>query len=117
MIPSGWKNAVLTYGTNPTTTPEVDLEGAYEFLTVIIPTLNATSTTTVHISDVSGGTFTALHMFDTNAVGDFAQITDDSTTTTKVITFRIGGAQFIKVVLGSSQSGNLTFKVLGYNRG
>ena len=115
MIPSGWKDAVITFGTDPNNSAEVDLEGAYEYLTVIIPTLSNASTTTVHISDASGGTFVALYMFDTNAVGDFAQITDDLTTT-KALTFRIGGTQYIKVVCADNQSANTTFKLRGFNR-
>ena len=116
MLSSAWKTAVITFGTDPNNSAEVDLDGAYEFLIVIIPTLSNASTTTVHISDVSGGTFVALYMFDTAAVGDFAQITDDLTTT-KAITFRIGGAQYIKVVCADNQSANTTFKVRGFNRG
>lgn len=116
MIPSAWKDAVITYGTDPNNSAEVDLEGNYEFLTVVIPTLNSASATTVHISDASGGTFVPLYMFDTNVVGDFAQSTDDLTTA-KVITYRTGGAQYIKVVCEDAQGANITFKVRGFNRG
>ena len=80
MQTSAWYNAVLTYLTDPNNSAEVDLQGNYEFLTVLIPTLNNASTTTVHISDASGGTFTPLYMFDTATFGDFAQLTDDLTT-------------------------------------
>ena len=102
MITSTWLDAVLTFGTDTKVTAEVDLQGSYENLTVIIPTLNSASKVTVHISDASGGTFYPLHMFDTNAVGDFAQSTDDLTTA-KAITFKIGGAQYIKVVCEDAQ--------------
>ena len=116
MLPSPWKDAVITFGTNPTTTPEVNLDGAYEFLTVLNPTLNNASTITVHISNTSGGTFYPIHMFDTAAQGDYAQLTDDEDTSKGTI-FRIGGAQFIKVVCADNQSANITFKVRGFNRG
>ena len=115
MLPSAWIDAVITKDTDPNNSAEVNLVRAYEFLTVIIPTLSNASTTTVHISDKSSGTFVPLYMPDTNAVGDFAQITDDATTT-KAITFRIGGAQFIKVVCADNQSANTTFRVRGFNR-
>jgi len=92
MQTSAWYNAVITKDTNATTSAEVDLQGNYEFLTVIIPTLSNAATTTVHISDASGGTWFPMYMFDTAAVGDFAQLTDDADTT-KAITYKMGGAQ------------------------
>ena len=116
MIPSAWKDAVITKDTNPTTTPEVDLEGAYEFLTVLNPTLSNASKITVHVSNTSGGTFYPTYMFDTAAQGDYAQLTDDEDTS-KCSIFRIGGAQFIKVVVDGDQTANTTFKVRGFNRG
>lgn len=116
MLPSAWKDAVLTYGTDPNNSAEVDLEGAYEFLTVLNPTLDNASTITVHVSDARAGTFYPIHMFDTAAQGDYAQLTDDEDTSKGTI-FRIGGAQFIKVVCADNQSDNITFKVRGFNRG
>jgi len=114
MLPSRWKSAVISYATDAKISAEVDLGGAYEFLTVIIPTLSNASTTTVHISDKSAGTFVPMYMFDTAAVGDFAQLTDDADTT-KAIIFRIGGAQHIKVVVDGDQTADTTFRVRGFN--
>ena len=116
MLPSAWKDATIIYLTDTTASAEVGLGGAYEFLTVIIPELAGSYTTTVHIAYESGGTFYPLYMFDTAAVGDFAQITDGATTT-KALTFRIGGVQYIKVVSGTALGANITFKVRGFNRG
>lgn len=116
MIPTGWKAALLDFSVDADNSEEVDLEGAYEFLTVIIPTLAGSYTTTVHVAMTAGGTYYPLYMFDTAAVGDFAQITDGATTP-KAITFRIGGAQYIKVVSGTSLSADITFYVRGFNRG
>lgn len=113
MLPSAWKDAVITFATDAKVSAQVDLGGAYEFLTVIIPTLSNAATTTVHISDADGGTFVGLYMFDEAAVGDYAQLTDDADTT-KAITYRIGGAQYIKVVVDGDQTANTTFKVRGY---
>lgn len=116
MIPTKWHSALIDYATDPDNSEEVDLGGHFEFLTVIIPELAGSYTTTVHIARESGGTYYPLHMFDTNAVGDFAQITDGASTA-KALTFRIGGAQFIKVVSGTSLGADITFYVRGFNRG
>ena len=113
MITSGWKNAVITFATDDNNSAEVNLGGTYESLMVLIPTLSNASKTTVHVCNVSGGTFVPLYMFDTNAVGDFAQITDDADTA-KAIIFKIGGAQYIKVVCADDQAANITFKVQGF---
>ena len=115
MIPSAWKSAVLTYTTNTTQSAEVDLGAPYEFLTVLIPTLSNASVTTVHISDASAGTFYPVYGFNTSATADFAHATTDENTS-KADTFRIGGAQFLKVVTGDAQTANTTFKVRGFNR-
>ena len=116
MIPTKWHPALLDFSVDPLLSEEVDLQEAFEFITVIIPTLAGAYTTTVHIAMTPGGTYYPLHMFDTAAVGDFAQITDGATTA-KVITFRIGGAQYVKVVSGTSLSADITFYVRGFNRG
>lgn len=113
MLVSPWKTALLSYGTDTKNSAEVDLEGSYANLMVIIPELNSASKVTVHISDASGGTFYPLYMFDTAAVGDFAQSTDDLTTA-KAISFKIGGAQYIKVVCEDAQGADISFQVKGY---
>jgi len=113
MQASAWYDAVLTFGTDTKNSAEVDLQGSYANLTVIIPTLNSASKVTVHIATESGGTFYPLYMFDTAAVGDFVQSTDDADTA-KAITYKIGGAQYIKVVCEDAQGANITFKVKGY---
>ena len=114
MIASTWKDAVITFATDDTLTPEVDLERAFEFLTILIPTITS-STVTVHISNDSGGTFYPVYVPDADATGDFAHATT-AATTSKAITLRIGGARYIKIKCGSSQGANRTFKVRGFSR-
>lgn len=115
MIPSAWKSAVITKDTDPNNSAEVDLGASYEFATVLIPTLSNASVTTVHISDVSGGTFYPVYAFNTSATADFAHASTD-VNTSKADVFRIGGAQFLKVVTGDNQTADTTFKVRGFNR-
>lgn len=113
MIPSLWKSAVIAAA--GTTSAEVNLERDYEFLTVLIPTLGDSATTTVHISDATAGTFYPVYAFDADATGDFAHATSDATTT-HAITFRIGGVRYIKIVTSAAQTAETTFKVRGFNR-
>lgn len=116
MIPTKWLPALIDQDVDPDLSEEVDLDGYFEFLTVLIPTLDGSYTTTVHIAMTPGGTYYPLHMFDTNAVGNFAQITDGAATSL-ALTFRIGGAQYIKIASGTSVSNDKTFYVRGFNRG
>ena len=116
MIPSEWFDAVITFATDPNNSAEVNLRASYEYLTVLIPTLSNASITTVHISNTSGGTFYPVYQFDADATADFAHATTDADTS-KAATFRIGGAQYIKVVTDDNQTANTTFKVRGFNRG
>ncbi len=115
MITGGWKTATLTYGTHTTLTPEVDLGGTYEFLLVLIPTIT-NSTTSIQVAEASGGTFFPLYALDDDATGCFAHATTQATTTMAVV-FRIGGAQFVKVLFGSAQGGDSTIKIQGFDRG
>lgn len=105
-----WKTVVLTA---TTTSAEVDLGYIYQKLLVLIPTLDDAAKTTVHVAMGTGETFIPLYMFDTNAVGDFAQTTDDLDTS-KAITYDIGGVRHIKVVCDATQT-SVTFYVRGIN--
>jgi len=116
MIPTKWLPALIDYATDPDNSEEVDLGGHFEFLTVIIPTLAGSYTTTVHIAKESGGTYYPCYQLDIASAADFAQLTSGATTAHAVI-FRIGGAQFIKVVSGTSLGADITFYVRGFNRG
>ena len=85
------------------------------FVTVIQPTLDNAATLTVHGAMKSGGTFFPFYILDPDSAADFAQLTTGSATT-RIIMFRIGGLQYIKVVVGTNATSNQTFYVKGTDR-
>lgn len=115
MIAGAWKTVLIDQSVDDDLSSEVDLGDNFEFLTVLIPAIT-NSTVTVHIAKESGGTFFPMYALDDDATGDFTHATTQATTTHAVI-FRIGGVQHIKISTGSSQSGDETFYVRGFNRG
>ena len=115
MLTSEWKSAVITYATDDDLTAEVDLGDNYEFLTVLIPTINS-ATVSIHVSDTTGGTFYPVHdWLDNDADNTVLVATTDGTGGISA-TFRIGGVQYIKVATSAAQSANRTFKVRGFSR-
>lgn len=114
MIPSAFKDALIDISADDDLSAEVDLGANFEFLTVLVPTITS-STVTVHVSDKSGGTFYPIYKHKQEAVADTAQVTT-AETTSKSITFRIGGVQFIKIACGTGQGTDRTFLVRGFNR-
>ena len=116
MITSEWKSALLDVTVDADATEEVDLGGSYEFMTVIVPTLTQASTLEAQIAMASGGTFYPMWRWDGNSATDLVGTTS-SITTTRALTFYIGGAQYVKVgVAGADMSGDLTFYVRGFSR-
>ncbi len=105
-----WLTATLT---SSTTSQEVNLGYPFQKLLVLIPTLGASGTSTVHVSNASGGTFFPLYALDDDATGDFVNATT-AATTTKAVIFDIGGAQFVKVVSGASQTSEI-YNIRGFN--
>ena len=93
MIAGLWKSVLIDKAVDDDLSSEVDLGANYEFLMVLIPTLDGAHTTTVHIAMASGGTFYPLYQLDADGAGDFTQITT-GVTTTHAVTFRIGGVQW-----------------------
>ena len=117
MITSAWYPALLDVSVDPDATEEADLQGNYEFMTVIIPTLSQASKLEAQIAMASGGTFNAMWRWDADSATDLVGQTS-SITTTRAITFYIGSAQYIKIgVEGTNNSADLTFYVRGFNRG
>lgn len=117
MLPSGWLPALLDVSVDPDATVEVDLGGSYEFMTVIVPTLGQASTLEAQVAMTSGGTFYPMWRWDGNSATDLVGTTS-SITTTRVVIFAIGGAQYIKVgVAGSNMSNDVTFYIRGFNGG
>ena len=107
-----WMTATLT---SSATSEEVNLGYSFQKLLVIIPTLGASGTSTVHISNTAKGTFVPLYALDDDATGDFAHATA-AATTTKAVIFDIGGAQFVKIVSGASQTSEV-YNIRGFNPG
>ena len=116
MLASKWFSALLDVSVDANATEEVDLGKNFEFLTVVIPTLTQSSKLEAQIAMKSGGTFYPVWHWDADAAGDFLGQTT-SITTTRAITFRIGGAQYIKIgVEGTDMSADVTFYIRGFNR-
>ena len=117
MIPTKWLPVLLDVDVDADATEEVNLGGHFEFITVIIPTLGQASKLEAQIAMAPGGTFYPVWHWDADAAGDFLGQTS-SITTTRAITFNIGGAQYIKIgVEGTNMSSDVTFYVRGFNRG
>jgi len=95
---------------------EVDLDGIYDELLVIMPAIDSAAIS-VRISDKSGGTFLPVHDFlDADGDGTVLQASTAGTGSIAVI-FKIGGAQFIKLYAGASQTtAAVTFTVRGIKR-
>jgi len=102
MIHSDWKSCTITTTTSDTTSAEVDLEKPYEELEVYIPTLTS-STLALHVSETAGGTY--------SAAGN--SVTIPASTGGYFDIWHLGGNQHIKIVCGSAQAANRTFRVRG----
>ncbi len=103
----------------------VDLEGAFEFLAVYVPTIDSATITPYvqrdsHIDTavVANGTVPVpTHFFhDNDADTDIAQATVASTGGYFIV-FNIGGEQFVRIKASQNQTANRTFSVRGFNRG
>jgi len=116
MIPTAWLSVLIDQDVDDDLSGEVDLDGSFEFLTVIQPELDGAHTVTVHIAMTSGGTYYPLYQLDDDAAADFEQITTGKADA-RALTFRIGGAQFVKVAVGTGVTTDKTFYVRGFNRG
>lgn len=116
MIPTKWLPTLVDQSVDPDLSEEVDLQGFFEFLNVIQPELDGGHTVTVHIARESGGTYYPIYQLDDDSNADFPQITTGLATARSIV-FRIGGAQFVKIAVGTSVSTDKTFYVRGFNRG
>lgn len=116
MLTSPWKSALLDVDVDADATEEVDLGDNYEFMTVIVPTLGQASKLEAQIAKDAGGTFYPMWRWDADSAQDLVGQTT-SITTTRALTFYIGGAQFVKIgVEGTNMSSDVTFYVRGFNR-
>jgi len=114
MLASGWKTALIDISESDTLSNEVDLGSEFDKLTVLVPTITS-STITIHVAKSSGDTYHPIYKLKQEAVADTAQITT-AETTSKAVTFNIGGVRYVKVSCGSAQqTTDKTFYVQGYN--
>ena len=97
--------------------PLIDLGANYEFITVLLGSVITSSTLNPWIQrDSSTATVPVIvHVLDDDATGSFAHATTAAVTQVAV-TFRIGGAQYLRMRFGSNQAADETFYVLGFNR-
>lgn len=124
---SEWKTLLLDYNraSDGFTDEDVDrftelldLGEAYEFLTVLIPALDSSGTVSVRIQKDEKVTTNpvALHGFlDADGDNTILQATTSGAGSIAV-TFRIGGAQYLRLYVSADQSANRTFYVKGFNR-
>jgi len=95
----------------------VDMVEAYEFLTVLIPALSASGTVSVRIpkdEKITTNPF-AIHAFDADATGSFLHATSSGAGGIAA-TFRIGGAQYLRLYVAADQTADRVFYVKGFNR-
>ncbi len=116
MRASPWYTVLLDVSVDADATAEQDLRENYEFLTVIIPTLNTASKLEAQVAMSTGGTFYPVWRWDAATATDLVGQTSNATTT-RTLTFYIGGAQHVKVgVEGADMTEDETFYFRGFNR-
>lgn len=95
----------------------VDMVEAYEFLIVLIPTIES-ALVSVRIQNdekVTTNPFAVHHFHDNDADGTVLQASTDGTGGIAVI-FRIGGAQYLRLYTSANQTSDRAFLVKGFNR-
>ena len=102
-----WKTATMTAST---VTAEIDLGRDWARVLVLIPTLGASSDTTITIAKESGGDFYPMYRLDGDSATSLEGINSKDTTTMAII--YPCGAQFIKILCSDSQTSE-TFYVRG----
>jgi len=102
-----WKNAVITKDDATKTSPEVDLGKDYEWVQIVIPTIDSANVSFT-VAEKTAGTFQTLGSGSaviTAGLGGFTTVAN------------IGGFQFIKVVVSATQTtATVTFRVRGSRR-
>jgi hypothetical protein len=99
-----WKSAVITIATDDDLSAEVDLGRDYEYLDIIIPTIDS-SNISLYVSRNTGGTFYQL--------GDSTSYFE-AATGGRADTLNLGGWQYVKIKTSAAQSANRTFTVRGW---
>jgi len=96
----------------------VDMGEAYEFLTVLIPALDASGTVSVRIQKdekVTTNPFAVHGFLDSDADNTVLQASTSGAGGIAV-TFHIGGAQYLRLYVAADQTANRVFYVRGFNR-
>lgn len=126
MLPSGWKDVTLDYDrADEGFTDEdvdrftelVDMKGSYEFILVLIPTIESALVSVRVQNDEKKDTnpFAVHDFLDISADNTVLQATTDGTGNIAVV-LRIGGAQWFRLYCSANQTADRVFKVQGYNR-
>jgi hypothetical protein len=102
-----WQDATVVKDANPALSGAVNLGKDYEYVQIIIPTLDS-SNVSLYVCETVDGTYVPLGL-STNvfaaATGGLAE------------TFKLGGYQFIKILCSAVQTtATRTFRVRGYRR-
>lgn len=97
-----WLDAVIA--NSGTSTDELNLGRAFEFLQIVIPTVTS-GTLKLEVAEDTGGTFQSW--------GD--NITTNTTTGAYSATWNLGSYQFIKIVSSVSQGAERTFRIRGFS--
>jgi hypothetical protein len=99
----GWKTATIDVSVDDDLSNAVDLGASYDFLDIILPTLDST-TVSLQVCKTDDGTYQSL--------GD--SITTATTTGGYSTTFKLGGWQHIKVKTSASQTADRSIEVRGW---
>jgi hypothetical protein len=98
-----WKTAVITITDSVTLSAAVDLEQNFDFLDIVIPTIDS-GTVALYVCPTSDGTYVALGNGVTTA----------TTTGGYSTVFKLGGWQHIKIKTSANQTANRSFSVRGW---
>lgn len=110
---SGWKAA--TVADEASVSSEVDLGSAYKYATVLNPTIDAAYMSVQGAMNL-GGTYYPIYAWEDNDADGTVLLATTAETTSKAVTYFIGGFRFVKVAFSAAQNGGpYTLYVRGFN--
>lgn len=124
MIAGAWREALIDIDRATEFTGDdvdrysklVDLGMDFEFLTVFIPTITSTTVRPYVQRDNAIATVpVAVSALDDDATGSFAHA-NTASVGDEVITYRIGGCQYVRLYSGANQAADRTLTIRGFNR-
>lgn len=113
MILGKWRTALIDIDVDNKVSAEVDLGRQYERLLVVVPTRTVSSAVSFEVAEKTGGTWQNVYVTDPADGGDNKVISAGGT---GVFTWVVplGGFQFVKVKLSTSQTGtDQIFRICG----